>query len=124
MIIIPHTTDERAACDVGTVKNLTNKCERPAVPNINVKQSDSKSIGSLYKLPGCKNLLPSNFISAKSPKREDKLKLKITAIKSNIIIMAPINKTALIICTQLVASIPPSDTYIIISIPTIINDIS
>src|SRR5699024_977957 len=55
IITIPHTTDERAACAVGTVKNLTNKCDNPAVPKISVKPSDNKSIGSLYKLPGCKN---------------------------------------------------------------------
>ncbi len=46
MMNIAHTTDERAAFALGTVKKRIRMCGRPAVPRTSASPSDTVSNGS------------------------------------------------------------------------------
>ena len=115
---VATTTDLRASFASFTVKKRIKMCGKPAVPNINARPSEIASIGLEANLPGpimfaasaklksctlentwidCSNMLvklkPTPFITMKAMK---------VAPESNI--------TALMICTQVVANIPPNIT--------------
>ncbi len=47
MMPIAQTTDLRAVCAVGTVKNRIRMCGSPAVPNTSAMPSEIWSIGAL-----------------------------------------------------------------------------
>ena len=103
-------TDLRAALASGTVKKRINTCGKPAVPNNRPKPNEIDSMGLLTNLPGDK--IDSCLLWAATADLNKFSKLKPTwFITIRAMKVAPdINKIALIICTQVVASIPPNNT--------------
>ncbi len=128
-----HSTDLRASLASGTVKKRIRMCGRPAVPNISAMPKEMAEIGSLMKPPGpmmarpalaaSSGVLPAlaaravrtstplaNSASGLKPYCASTMKaMKLTPASS---------RQALMICTQVVAVMPPNSTYTIISAPT------
>ncbi|CAI2447703.1 Uncharacterised protein [Serratia ficaria] len=93
-------------------------CGKPAVPNISARPNESADIGSDTSPPGLMMAIPfgCTFTASANSVLKSKLTdfITISAIK-----LAPASSsTALIICTQVVASMPPNSTYSTIRIPT------
>ncbi len=120
-----HITEVRAALALGTVKKRIRMCGSPAVPNISAMPKLMAEIGSLTKLPGpmidcpicaatsavlpsfsARSVLmftaPANIASGLKPKCSSTMK----AMK----VAPPSSRQALMICTQVVAVMPPKST--------------
>ncbi len=101
-------------------------CGRPAVPNMSAKPRDKASIGFAASLPGpiifaaSARLMLWTLLNTSIDWVNILLKLKPTAFMTiNAIKVAPLsNMTALMICTHVVANMPPKITYAIINRPT------
>ncbi|MNN60082.1 hypothetical protein D3C81_1752400 [compost metagenome] len=123
--MVAHSTDLRACFASGTVKKRIRMCGRPAVPNISAMPNEIAEIGSFTKPPGPIIDRPVNAASSgalpllaaiwvltrtASLNSASKLKLKchitITAMK----VTPDSNRQALMICTQVVAVMPPNST--------------
>ncbi|MNP57159.1 hypothetical protein D3C76_1519600 [compost metagenome] len=93
-------------------------CGKPAVPNINAKPRDKASIGFAASLPGpiifaaSVKLTSCTLLNTSIDWVNMLLKLKPTPFMTmNAMKVAPLsNITALIICTHVVANIPPKIT--------------
>ena len=129
MIAIAQITDTRAALAVGTVKKRIRMCGRPAVPNTSAMPSEIWSIGALNSRPGSRKrwpssagdmfLAPSPRICAtractlaspttlvrKSPKKPYCIQTMTTSTME-----AVTSSAALMICTHVVATMPPNST--------------
>ena len=130
MIAIAHTTDLRACCAVGTVKNRIRMCGRPAVPKTSAMPSEIWSIGALKYSPGSRKRWPSSAAvivlagspisvatlactfgsattSCRNPGSEKPYgdHTRITSTSDAIT-----SRMALMICTQVVATMPPNST--------------
>jgi hypothetical protein len=92
-------------------------CGRPAVPNISARPSEMASTGSETSRPGASTPVPywseaaANSASGLNEKRASTIIASRNAPDSS--------NTALMICTQVVAIIPPNNTYASITTPTI-----
>ena len=110
MKTVAHSTDDRAVRAFGTVKKRMRMCGSPAVPNISASASDRPDKGSLTSWrgastatpAGCRRTAWASSASASKPNRDRTSAETRTAPTSN--------STALTICTQLVATMPPSIT--------------
>ncbi|MNT25220.1 hypothetical protein D3C72_1607290 [compost metagenome] len=108
----------RAALTLLTVKKRIRMCGRPAVPKISARPSDTADTGSDTRPPGrmmasclpCVVTACSNRLFRLKPKRLITMK----AMKAQ----PASSRTALMIWIQVVASMPPKNTYTTISTPT------
>ena len=85
-------------------------CGSPAVPNISAKPRENAEIGSLTRPPGL--MIASPFGCTLMASENSVLTSKLTCLSTMIAMNeAPeSNSTALMICTQVVASMPPNST--------------
>ena len=116
--MVAQNTDLRASLALGTVKKRIRMCGRPAVPNISAMPNETAEIGSLMKVPGP---MIASFFSCTSTDFANSasgLKLNCAITTKAMKDAPPSSKIALMICTQVVAVIPPNSTYTIISVPT------
>lgn len=137
--MVAHSTDLRASLALGTVKKRIRMCGKPAVPNMSAMPKLIADIGSLMKPPGPMIEKPSaaasagglpaavamavftstafaNIASGLKPKFHSTMKA-MKAMKAMKVAPAS-SRQALMICTQVVAVMPPNSTYTIISAPT------
>jgi hypothetical protein len=134
--VVAQNTDLRASLAFGTVKKRIRMCGRPAVPNISAMPKLIAEIGSLTKVPG--PMIDSPFCAASATSSglvaaasaacvliSTALANSASGLKPNCHItmkamkLAPASsRQALMICTQVVAVMPPNSTYTIISTPT------
>ena len=93
----------------GTVKKRMRMCGRPAVPNIRARPSEMAEMGSLTKPPGpmmavlC--LMPTAAVNSFSGLKSYRA-MTIKAMNE----APPSSRQALMICTQVVAVMPPKST--------------
>jgi hypothetical protein len=109
MMNIAQTTEERAALAFGTVKNRIRMCGRPAVPSTSARPSETVSIGEARNVPGAsENVLPP----CSSARLNSSIGFAPTlpSTKIDITTMPAISSTALMICTHVVATMPPKTT--------------
>ena len=87
-------------------------CGNPAVPKSNAIINEMLSKGGLPCEPGLINspLKSDDLMLCISPNIVERLKSKCNNTKNEIITVPIISNTALTICTQLVAVIPPNNT--------------
>jgi len=122
---VAHITDLRASLALGTVKKRMRMWGRPAVPNIRAMPKLMAEIGSFTKLPGpmmdCPNdaatsaVLPSFnarsvLIFTAPANMASGLKPKCHSTDSAMNEAPPSSRQALMICTQVVAVMPPKST--------------
>ena len=125
LAVVAQNTLLRASLASGTVKKRIRMCGRPAVPNINAMPKLMAEIGSLTKLPGPMIDWPSlAAISAVLPSLSARsvliltapaniasgLKPKCHSTDSAMKVAPPSSRQALMICTQVVAVMPPNST--------------
>ena len=111
MMNIAHTTEPRAALAFGTVKNRIRMCGRPAVPSTSARPSDTVSIGDARNVPGpSENVDSAVLLASASLNSSIGLKPTRSSTNSDITMMPVISSTALMICTHVVASMPPKIT--------------
>ncbi len=108
--LIVHTTDVRAALAFGTVKKRISTCGRPAVPMKIVRPVEITSSGVLRKTPLPRIALPSSCSAAALSRISDGLKLNFASTAIATTVPAVISMIALMIWTQVVASMPPNAT--------------
>ena len=101
-------TDERAAFAFGTVKKRIRMCGRPAVPSTSPMPSDTVSSGSVKRRPGWRYAAPSGDSERASRNRSSGFHPSSPSTQTVITVAAAISRTALMIWTQLVASMPPA----------------
>ncbi len=110
---VPQSTDLRAALASVTVKNRIRMCGSPAVPNISVRPSEIDSIG-LGRAPiGAIDFMMEScagWMRTASANRAPGLKLKCAITRNAIRVAPPSSSAALMICTQVVAFMPPKVT--------------
>jgi hypothetical protein len=96
---------------VGTVKKRIRMCGRPAVPSTSARPSETVSKGSGRYVPGASENVDSAplFWSARLNSSIG-LKPTLPSTKTDITRMPVISSTALTICTQVVATMPPKIT--------------
>ena len=108
---IAHTTDPRAARAFGTVKKRIRMCGRPAVPSTSARPSEIVSIGELRNVPGpSENVVSGPVLDSARLNSSIGLKPTLPSTKTDITTMPIISRTALMICTHVVASMPPKTT--------------
>ncbi len=111
MMNIAQTTDERAALAFGTVKNRIRMCGRPAVPSTSARPSDTVSIGEARNVPGpSENVESAPLLPSARLNSSIGLPPTLASTKIDITRMPVISSTALMICTQVVATMPPKTT--------------
>ena len=95
----------------GTVKKRIRMCGRPAVPSTSARPSDTVSIGFGRNVPGPSENVDSGPLLA-SARLNSSIGLKPTlpSTKIDITVMPVISSTALMICTHVVATMPPNTT--------------
>jgi len=93
------------------VKKRMRMCGRPAVPSTSAIPSERVSIGLARNVPGPRLNVDSDVVLA-SARLNSSIGLKPTrsSTKIDITRIAIISRTALMICTHVVASIPPKMT--------------
>ena len=112
MMNIAHTTEERAALAFGTVKNRIRMCGRPAVPSTSARPSETVSIGFGRNVPGPSENVEPSALPASSARLNSSIGLPPTLASTKIDItrMPAISRQALMICTHVVATMPPKIT--------------
>lgn len=115
---VAYSTLLRASLASLTVKKRIRMCGRPAVPNISARPRENAEIGSLTRPPGL--MIASPLACTLMASENSVLKSKPTCFMTiSAMKLAPdSSSTALMICTQVVASMPPNSTYRHIRIPT------
>jgi hypothetical protein len=107
---VAQPTDLRASLALGTVKKRIRMCGRPAVPNISAMPTEIAEIGSLISAPGpmMASFLAVHFDGLAEHRlgAEAELEQHHQAMK----VAPPSSITALMICTQVVAVMPPNST--------------
>ena len=132
--MVAQNTDLRACLASGTVKKRIRMCGRPAVPNISAMPNEIAEIGSLMKPPGPMIARPifaasggglpafaAICVRTSTPFANSASGLKPywASTISAMNVTPASSRQALMICTQVVAVMPPNSTYTIISPPTI-----
>ncbi len=95
---------------LGTVKKRIRICGRPAVPNISAMPKEMAEIGSLMKPPGA---MIASFFACTSTALANSasgLKLNLSSTMKAMKLAPPSSMMALMICTQVVAVMPPNST--------------
>ena len=130
MIAIAQITEMRACFAVGTVKNRIRMCGMPAVPRTSAMPSEIWSIGLLRYSPGSRNRWPSScglIVLAASPnkpptrawifgspmtcwKYSGPPKPYCDQTRNTMTSEARTSRIALMICTHVVATMPPKIT--------------
>ncbi|MNR33023.1 hypothetical protein D3C85_1506620 [compost metagenome] len=93
-----------------TVKKRIRMCGRPAVPNINARPREIAETGSVTRPPGLMMASPLSWIFTASENRVPKSKFTPFITISAMKVAPESSRTALMICTQVVASMPPNST--------------
>ena len=111
MMNIAQTTEPRAALAFGTVKKRIRMCGSPAVPSTSASPSETVSSGVARNVPGPSENVDSAVVFA-SASLNSRIGLKPTLLSTKIDItrIPTISRTALMICTHVVASMPPKIT--------------
>ena len=108
---IAQTTEPRAARAFGTVKKRIRMCGSPAVPSTSARPSETVSIGEDRNVPGPSENVDSAVVFASASLNSAiGLKPTVSSTNSDITKMPIISSTALMICTHVVASMPPKIT--------------
>ncbi len=120
-----QSTDLRACLASGTVKKRIRMCGRPAVPNISAMPNEIAEIGSLMKPPGPMMARPALAASsgvlpallAMAARTSTPLANSASGLKPNCAstmkamkLTPASSRQALMICTQVVAVMPPNST--------------
>ena len=92
------------------MKKRVRMCGRPAVPMKIVRPVEITSSGDVRYVPGPRIALPSGWLSAAVSSSWAGLKLNLASTATATTVPAIISITALMICTQVVASMPPKTT--------------
>ena len=92
------------------MKNRIKMCGRPAVPMKIVKPVEMISSGDVRYVPGPRIERPSSWLFAAVSSSCDGLKLNFASTATATTTPATISITALMICTHVVASMPPKTT--------------
>ncbi len=123
--VVAHATDLRACFALGTVKKRIRMCGRPAVPNTSAMPKLIALIGSFMKPPGpmiekpCRaassGVLPASTASCVSISTAvaniaSGLKPKLGSTMNAMKVAPASSRQALMICTQVVAVMPPNST--------------
>ncbi|MCY1291316.1 hypothetical protein D3C80_1624660 [compost metagenome] len=107
---VAKSTERRASLALGTVKKRIRICGRPAMPNTRPRDSDTALIGSASMEPGPMMPWPMAWASIARPARFSKLKPNSLMAISTRLVPPASRRTALTICTQVVAIMPPKIT--------------
>ena len=123
--MVAQNTDLRACLASGTVKKRIRMCGSPAVPNISAMPNEIAEIGSFTKPPGPMMAWPIlaassgglPALAAMPALTSTALANSASGLKPNWLITAiamnvtpDSSSTALMICTQVVAVMPPNST--------------
>ncbi|MNJ68904.1 hypothetical protein D3C77_651980 [compost metagenome] len=100
----------RASLALGTVKKRIRMCGRPAMPNTRPSDSEAALIGSASMLPGPMMALPMAWASTACAAMLSRLKSNSASAISASVVPPTSSSTALMICTQVVAIMPPKIT--------------
>ena len=123
--MVAQNTDLRASLASGTVKKRIRMCGSPAVPNINAMPNEMAEIGSLMKPPG--DITDRPILVASSGDLPALVAMAVftsTALANSASGLKPYcantmmamnvtpasSRHALMICTQVVAVMPPNST--------------
>jgi hypothetical protein len=110
MTATAHPTEVRAALASGTVKKRMRMCGRPAVPSRKAIPVETVSSGLGKKRPGPRNASPS-FVCcvalSMTANGFQLTRLSTSTVRTTTPVMS---RTALTICTHVVASMPPKMT--------------
>jgi hypothetical protein len=85
-------------------------CGRPAVPNISARPSEMVETGSDTSPPGAMMASPFGWVRTASENMASGLKPKFHSTASAMKVAPPSSRQALMICTQVVAFMPPKAT--------------
>ena len=110
MNTVAQNTDLRASFASWTVKKRIRMCGRPAVPNIRARPSEMAETGSFTSAPGAMMAWWLGWTSTAFAKRLTGLKPNCISTRKAMSEAPPSSRPALMICTQVVASIPPKVT--------------
>ncbi len=93
------------------MKKRMRMCGRPAVPSTRAIPSETVSIGLDRNVPGpSENVLSGVVFRSARLNSSTGLKPTFPSTNSDMIVMPTISRQALMICTQVVATIPPKIT--------------
>ncbi|MCY1462318.1 hypothetical protein D9M71_800820 [compost metagenome] len=93
-----------------TVKKRIRMCGRPAVPNIMPSPREIASMGFDSKPPGAMMAVPLACTEEAAANMASVLKPKCLSTMKAMKVVPESSRTALMICTQVVASMPPKVT--------------
>ena len=110
MIAMAQPTEPRAAFPVGTVKKRMRMWGRPAVPSAKAMPIEMASSGFVNSPPGARYLAGLSALAWAVLKIWIGSQPNLPSTNSASVSTAPMSSTALMICTQVVASMPPSST--------------
>ena len=110
MKLVAQNTDFRASRASATVKNRIKMCGSPAVPNISASPSEIAETGSLTSAPGRMIALCFGDTSTALANSASTLKPNANSTMKAMKLAPPSSSAALMICTQVVASMPPNMT--------------
>ncbi|MNF89849.1 hypothetical protein D3C84_723880 [compost metagenome] len=110
MNTVANSTDLRASLALGTVKKRIRMCGRPAMPKTSPRDKDTALIGSASKVPGPMICTPLACTATAWAASVSKLKSKRLRAISTRVVPPARSRTALVICTHVVASMPPKIT--------------
>ena len=100
----------RASLALGTVKKRIRMCGRPAVPNISPRDRETAVTGSASREPGPIRAMPFLELATAWVVSVSKLKPNCEKASSITTVPPPSSRQALMICTQVVAIMPPKVT--------------
>ncbi|MCY1185694.1 hypothetical protein D9M73_264980 [compost metagenome] len=107
---VANSTERRASLALGTVKKRMRMCGRPAMPNTRPRDSETALIGSASRVPGPMILTPLACTATARWASSSKLKPNSLMAISTSAVPPASSRTALVICTQVVAIMPPKIT--------------
>ena len=110
MKVVAQNTDLRASFALPTVKKRIRMCGRPAVPNISAMPSEIAEIGLATAAPGSMILSCWGWTSIALAISALKSKPNCASTSSAISVAPTSSSAALMICTQVVAIMPPKVT--------------
>ncbi|GJD51944.1 hypothetical protein OPKNFCMD_4703 [Methylobacterium crusticola] len=107
---VATSTESRAWRASATVKKRIRMCGRPAVPKISATPRDTAETGSFTRPPGAMMAWLRGWSATARANSASRLKPKRARIRPDIRAVPDRSRTALMICTQVVARMPPKAT--------------
>ena len=107
---VAQNTDLRASLALATVKKRIRMCGRPAVPNISAMPSEIAEIGLATGAPGSMIASWLGMDLDRLGEERVEVEAELRSTSSAISVAPTSSRPALMICTQVVAIMPPKVT--------------